>query len=104
MPRPHEARGQGEADRVIPAMDASRPQRVAQDDIYVAIKPNGTGFKVSMDGVTGKADFASLLDAKMLVVETIKSGEAAQFLAQCDARLASQPNGRKQCQAGLELS
>lgn len=64
--------------------------KIKQEGIYVVIKPNGAGFKVSMDGVTGKADFATLLDAKMRVFETIESGEAAQFLAKRDARLASQ--------------
>jgi|GEM_PF-3072375 len=67
--------------------------KIKQDGIYVVIRPNGEGFKVSMEGVTGKADFPTLLDAKMRVFEIIESGEAAQFLAKRNAKLVSQSNG-----------
>lgn len=68
---------------------------IKQTGIAVAIVKVGEAFKIIMDGATGKTEYASLLDAKMRVFESIDSGEAAKFLEARKAKLVEQSKARR---------
>lgn len=63
---------------------------IKQAGIAVTIIKAADAFKIVMDGATGKTEYATLLDAKMRVFETIDTGEATKFLAARKAKLAQQ--------------
>lgn len=68
---------------------------IKQGGIAVAVRRAGSAFRIVMEGVTGKVEYATLIDAKMRVFESIDSGEAAMFLAARKATLAAQSQGRR---------
>ena len=51
-----------------------------QKGIAVCILMSGGKFKVSMNGAPGKAEYDSLVDAKLKVFDLIESGKAAAYL------------------------
>lgn len=69
--------------------------RIKQKGIEVFITKSAEGFQIAMDGVTGKAEYQTMLDAKMKVFESIDSGEATKFLAARRAKLAQQAGRRR---------
>lgn len=68
---------------------------IKQAGIAVAIVKAGGAFKIVMDGAMGKAEYSTILDAKMRVFEAIDTGEAAKFLEARQAKLAAQSTGRR---------
>ena len=56
--------------------------------IAAFIFSNGDKFRVGFDGVEGKVDYDTLLDAKLRIFEFIESGEAATYLADRKKKLA----------------
>lgn len=55
--------------------------RIKRKGIAVCIAPSNDKFRITMDGAKGKADYATLVDAKLKAFDLIESGEAAEFLA-----------------------
>jgi hypothetical protein len=54
---------------------------IVQKGINVRIIPSNAKFRISMNSITGKIEYDSMIDAKLKVYESIKSGEAVTFLA-----------------------
>lgn len=75
---------------------ASDVLAIKQSKIKICIVKSGSGFAIVMDGAKGKANFNSVLDAKMRVFEVIDTGEAAKFLAARKLKIAAKTRGRRQ--------
>lgn len=54
--------------------------QIKQKGIRIEIQKFDDGFGITMDQIAGKQRFASLLDAKIKVFDSIRSGEAQEFL------------------------
>jgi hypothetical protein len=54
---------------------------IKQKRIHVFINPHRNGFKIKMNGRTGKLEFDSILEAKKKVFHVIESGEAEAYFA-----------------------
>ena len=53
---------------------------IEQGGIWLRITPHGLGYRVLMDAAVGKAEYPTVLDAKMKAFEVIESGAAAAYL------------------------
>lgn len=62
--------------------------KIKRAGIAAFIFPNGNKFRIGFDGVEGKVDYDTLLDAKLRIFEFIESGEAATYLANRKKKLA----------------
>jgi hypothetical protein len=67
----------------------SGQQAIKQAGITVAIVKAGDAFKIILDETKGKAEYATIIDAKMRVFEFIDSGGAAKFVEARRAKLAA---------------
>lgn len=59
---------------------AAGGQSIKQKGINVSVFDANGVFRISMNGIVGKAEFESALDAKLKVFAIIESGEAHEFL------------------------
>lgn len=53
---------------------------IKQSGIRVEVREGDDGFNISMNGIAGKQRFDNLLDAKIKVFNSIRSGEPQEFL------------------------
>lgn len=53
---------------------------IEQGGIWLRITPHGPGYRVLMDAAVGKAEYPTVLDAKIKTFELIESGAAAAYL------------------------
>ncbi len=58
----------------------ARRYLIKQNKIYVSILGKNTGFSIKMNGILGKAIYASLKEAKAKVFEVIENGKASEYL------------------------
>ena len=63
---------------------------IKQSGIRIRISPSNGKFRIFMDGVAGKVNHDTILDAKLKVFELIESGEANAYLERRRERLAAQ--------------
>ncbi|GGB69319.1 hypothetical protein GCM10010833_25700 [Blastomonas aquatica] len=70
---------------------------IKRGGIAAFIFPNNKNFRIGFDGVAGKVDYQTLLDAKIAIFEFIETGEAAAYLE----RRRKKINERLRQQLGL---
>lgn len=73
--------------------DSSGKMIIKQKSITAAIVPQGSTYRLQMNGRQGRLEFKSLLDAKMKAFDLIESGAISAYLAR--VKSPANPNGRR---------